>query len=1176
MPVTEHPDLFALLIGIDRYSQTPLSDGSYFPHLGGCVRDINHVEQMLRNSLNLPDERIIKLTSPNPPDDPDAAAQLPTYKNLVEAFRKVTDLAKKGDQVYIHYSGHGGRSVTMFPELKGADGLDESLVPCDIGANGACYLRDIEMAYLLKAMSEKGLLVTLVLDSCHSGGATRGSLMRRDGRGAVRGKPDFIDKTPPLEQSAVADKVELVNAFRQMPPAATRGVNAASGWSLPTPKNFVLLAACRANELANEYAFDGAERNGALTYWMLDALKQIGEGYTYRMLYNRVVAKVHSKFVDQTPQLEGDGSREIFGGGQRATHSAVNVSKVDLPNNRVQLNTGLAQGVGKGAQFAVYPADTTDFKNLKNRLAVVELEDAGATETWAQIVEADKIESLREGAQAILLGIGIRLRGRVRLVRTDVFDEAAQDAALEKLRAVIAQANVETAADEKWIRLAAENEETNFQVAVNFHGEYEVWDASGAALPNLRPALSISDKDAAAQIAQRLVHLTKYRNARLIDNTDPTSPLARKIVAELGTMESETDAETGEQTGKEIFRPFGLQARPLSVGETAYLRVTNLSKTAVNLTIMDLQPDWGISQMYPDAAAEMDYDLLESGAGNALLLPMTAWLPDDYQEGADTLKVFAVVEGTSFHWLEMPALDQPPAAPKGSPAVDDALEQLMTAFNASKLTRQMINMSAPKGRSWATTQVEIQIRRSSIGHVADPALSMLQSAFDEVIAKKDKDIAEGGVVAASRSVNGQQRTISRPELNNSIINEITQYSVAVAQDKISADELIEFDASKRNAAVRETQERGAVDTVKYCASMAVGLAKNLWAAKVRGDTVLYNQYKDALEGKFTDCDLHYQEAITQFLKFVARSGQVAYRRYANLNDYVIDGRLPDDATVGIVADWGTGEPEALEVLQQVKAHNPQVAIHLGDVYYAGTDYEVKNYFEKPWTEILELNTSKILSLALPGNHDLYSGGAPYYNLLDRLAVLNGFAAGTQLASYFCLRNDNWQLIGMDTALHDRLGGKPTRLENSEKDWIIDKIQNADGRRTILLSHHQLFSANDQFDGKSYNETFYNQLAPVLPQVDLWLWGHEHDLVVFGKYMNLERGRCIGGSAFPVGNFEMPATRANPDVPVNQQVQLSKGNSFYSHCYTILKLDGANAIVSYYEDNSGRLLFQETL
>lgn len=1147
-------NLFALLIGIDRYSQVPLPDGSYYPHLGGCVRDIAHVEQMLRSRLSLTDGQITKLISSNSNNGQpvEAAAQLPTYENLVKAFKQITDEAAPSDQVYIHYSGHGGRSTTMFEELKGASGLDESLVPCDIGENGACYLRDIEMAYLLKTMSDKGLVVTMVLDSCHSGGATRGN-----GGAAVRGISN-IDTTEPPQASAVADKQEMINAFREMPSNATRNITAStSGWRLPTPKNFVLIAACRANELANEYAFDGKERNGALTYWMLDALKQIGDGFTYKMLHNRVVARVHAKFVDQTPQLEGDGDREIFGGDRLTTTAAVNVLKVDLANKRVQLNTGQAQGVGNGAQFAIYPANVTDFSDLDQRLAVVEIDKAGTTDSEARIVTDIRTSEIEEGTQAVLLGAAIRLRGRVRLVRQqNVFDEAAQDAALEGLSALITEDEGETSASQKWIRLAADGEEADFQVAVNFRGEYEIWDANGRTLPNLRPALSIGDKNAAEQIAERLIHLTKYRNARLIDNTDPTSPLARKIIAELGKLTDPTDKST--------FTPFGMPMRPLSVGEEVCLRVTNSSNTPVNIAIMDLQPDWGISQAFPAPDTGQDYELLEPGADNALMLPMQAWLPDDYQEGVDTLKVFATIEGTSFHWLEMPALDQPPAAERGTRNIGDALEQLMSAFASPKMTRQMINLSAPKGRSWTTTEIEVRARRPSIAHVHDPALSLLQSAFDSVIGKA------GGAVK-TRSINGREEMVKRPELTNPIINEVTQYCVALAQGKVTEEELKSFD----KAALGDAQKRGIVDTAKYCASMAVGMAREWFKVKFGGDNTLYNQYKAALDVKFGDCDITYKNALIEYLNYLKSGGHTPYRTWVDINNYVIEGRMPSDAVIGVIADWATGEPEALEVLRQVRGNNPHVAIHLGDIYYAGTEQEVENYFYQPWKNILEPENTGVLSLALPGNHDLYAGGKPFYDLLDKLAVLNG--SDQKMASYFCVRNEHWQLIGLDTALHDRLGGGPTYLEDSELEWLNDKIQNSGGRRTILLSHHQLFSANDQFDGKSYNERLNNQLAPILSQVDLWLWGHEHDLVIFGQYMNLKRGRCIGGSAFPVGNFEMPTERVNLDVPYNKDVELSKGSAFYQHCYTILKLDGANATVFYFEDrDGGRLLFQETI
>jgi hypothetical protein len=65
----------------------------------------------------------------------------------------------------------------VYEGLKGSDGVDEALVPMDIetmcdGEYGK-YLRDIEIASLLKKMVDKKLVARVVIDSCHSGSARR-------------------------------------------------------------------------------------------------------------------------------------------------------------------------------------------------------------------------------------------------------------------------------------------------------------------------------------------------------------------------------------------------------------------------------------------------------------------------------------------------------------------------------------------------------------------------------------------------------------------------------------------------------------------------------------------------------------------------------------------------------------------------------------------------------------------------------------------------------------------------------------------------------------------------------------------------------------------------------------------------------------------------------------------
>lgn len=529
------PQQYALLIGVDCYVPHRLPDGSHYPSLSGCVRDITQVEAYLTQTLRLPDEHIFKLTASHigAPEPPEPRDQWPTYAQIVAAFRRLTRLAQSGDHIYIHYSGHGGRTPTKFPDLKGLQGLDEALVPTDIGDATARYLRDVELAHLLEGMVDKGLLVTLVLDSCHSGGATRGT------RGAVPRGIQSIDTTPRSLESLVASDAALRETWRRVLAGTTRTVRVGSGWLLE-PQGYVLLAACRSSESAYEYAFDGKERHGALTYWLLDSLTQLGPGCTYKILYDRILAKVHSQFPRQTPQLEGEGHRVAFGSEQSQSRYAAVVMQVDPSTSRVWVNVGQAHGVRVGARMAIYPLGTTDFAQLDNRLALLEITELGATDSWATLTHRLRADPIEQGAQAMLLKAGPpRLHRTVRLVRQEGIPPTIdQDAALQHVERAC------THGGSGFVDIAADGEPADYHVVINARREYEIWDPAGHAIANLRPALSIDDTSAPAGLVQRLVHLTKYRNVQMLNNCDPLSPLAYRQGALGGTYQKRNPAGT--------------------------------------------------------------------------------------------------------------------------------------------------------------------------------------------------------------------------------------------------------------------------------------------------------------------------------------------------------------------------------------------------------------------------------------------------------------------------------------------------------------------------------------------------------------------------------------------------------------------------------------------------------
>ena len=264
-PNNSNPNLYALLIGIDCYLPNRLSNGISYRNLGGSVRDINHVEEFLLRQPQQPTQ-IFKLTSSNPdftefgklPKPKEPEQELPTYKNIVAKFQELTATATSGDLVYIQYSGHGGRAITNYPQIKGDNGIDEGFVPVDIGEGKGQYLRDLELAMLMKKMVDKGLVVTLIIDCCHSGGTVRGEYAD------IRGL-DTIDETDRPISNLVASTEELTQHWQSLTQekpdksgVVHRKGTAVAGM-LPEVEGYVVLAACRPSEYAFEYAFDSKD-----------------------------------------------------------------------------------------------------------------------------------------------------------------------------------------------------------------------------------------------------------------------------------------------------------------------------------------------------------------------------------------------------------------------------------------------------------------------------------------------------------------------------------------------------------------------------------------------------------------------------------------------------------------------------------------------------------------------------------------------------------------------------------------------------------------------------------------------------------------------------------------------------------------------------------------------------
>ncbi|MEG3960390.1 caspase family protein [Microcoleus sp. herbarium2] len=698
------PKFYAILIGINFYFPHNLPDGRY-KNLQGCVQDINHVETYLKDTFNLTADQIIKLTAtasenPNQPQEPPEL--LPTYENIVAKFKELTAKAQPQDRVYIHYSGHGGRAKTIFESLKGFGGLDEALVPTDIGQPNSRYLRDLEFAKLLEDMVEKELVVTLVLDSCHSGGATR----EMSGDDRIRGE-GFIDTTPRPTDSLVASLQELTQNW----PTATgnsRNITVVNGL-LPEPKGYTLIAACRAHEVAYEEIFEGTERNGALTYFLLKALRQHGTEISVEDLFNKISIQVNNEFVRQTPILMGETERTFFGGQSVGASRKVPVMKVDIKKNRVQLQMGQASGIKRGAEFDIFKFRTRDFEDSDNRIATAKVVELGASDCWAEVTKLHNIRTTNNqltegrieiGSPAVYLSPGLKQIRKVRLLLPDPLPQfpgvtiASISRKIEEVKTKVE--------GHRWINFCSEtetDENVDYFVSLTSAGEYLILNAKKEPVKNLRFPIKIDEPEATKRLINRLIHVARYESILELDNEDAFARLNGKLKLEL--LKSEKRQIVVLNTGNNV--------PVLEVGELVTLRMYNESKRILNISALILQADLSIVQLYPQG---QDYESVDPGEYKETHFDLQ--LPQNYQEGVDVIKVFATVDGTKIQLLELPALDQSRKG-FGNQNPTTALEQLLAAVvDENNPQRNLGRVVTDASEEWTTEKVEVVVKKSVV------------------------------------------------------------------------------------------------------------------------------------------------------------------------------------------------------------------------------------------------------------------------------------------------------------------------------------------------------------------------------------------------------------------------------------------------------------------------------
>ena len=157
----------ALLVGINQYPRS-----QRFTNLYGCLNDVELQRQLLIHRFGFQDSDICVLI--------DGSDLLPTRNNILTAFEEhLIKQANENDVVVFHFSGHGSQILDDYP-LCGTQLLNSTFVPADDLPSSENVVLDIMGRSLFLLTSRiKSQNITVVLDSCFSGGGTRGNVRIR-------------------------------------------------------------------------------------------------------------------------------------------------------------------------------------------------------------------------------------------------------------------------------------------------------------------------------------------------------------------------------------------------------------------------------------------------------------------------------------------------------------------------------------------------------------------------------------------------------------------------------------------------------------------------------------------------------------------------------------------------------------------------------------------------------------------------------------------------------------------------------------------------------------------------------------------------------------------------------------------------------------------------------------
>ncbi|MFN4257724.1 MAG: caspase domain-containing protein [Gemmataceae bacterium] len=597
------PNRHALLIGVSHYIHVPDAD------LPGAANDVRLVRKILLDWFQFPEKNIVVLSEEGPEN------LLPSRANIETAFAELAAKARPGDQVVIWLSGHGSQQPALRddPQFPEPDGLDEIFLPRDIRgwdrkqASVRNAITDNEIGAWVRRLTEAGAFVWITFDCCHSG------TMLRDTNAVRRELP--AERLVPVEELQKAKKV----------PA---GHQIVAPLQLEQTPQVVAIYACLPNQCTTEDDFEDLfdkeqkRRYGLLTYTICQVLARTKQPLSYEDLVQSVrVEYLRQKRMLSVPLVEGEDRNRKVLGFETLPERPPLVLHRDA-TGKWMVSAGALHGLTQGSILAIYPP--ADQAGAHQSIGHVVVKAVGVTAAEVQPCKFGAVAMPRdipEGARAeVVYADHGPLRLRVAAVVGEPLPGQPQPDAenAEQARARLETVLRDLAAENGSLVQVVPSPQADWLAKVRGN-EVFLSPAQGVAWLNDKPTTVEYGPFPLAQAATELANLLRrVARAQNLLTLCATTEKPRGLVVQGIHVEVELTRVTNEKFLRVQRVSPDKEGLKIHDGEPYAFRIQNLSSEPVDVTLLLVDSNYGITPIFPNPGEVLDNRL---APGKTILLP---------------------------------------------------------------------------------------------------------------------------------------------------------------------------------------------------------------------------------------------------------------------------------------------------------------------------------------------------------------------------------------------------------------------------------------------------------------------------------------------------------------------------------------------------------------------------